>query len=964
LESQGSRTHKARAPLTLLALAAANAGCLGAFREPLDGAADAADARSDLGSSDGADVAIDDRPEDVAVEDVLDTGVDDVPSAMDASDTGVGDTRAGDVADVPDVRTDTGVDVLTCDGGTVCMGRCVDTQTDPMNCGACGSRCSMGANTTAVACVMGSCVPTCSALFANCDRDPANGCETATNTLTDCGGCGVACSRVNATASCVSGACRIGACNAAFSDCDSNDANGCETGLNSVSNCGACGRACSGGAPVCSAGMSGGTCTSGCTAPLSLCGTSCVNITSDALNCGTCGTTCSFANAGASCASSACALGACNPNFANCDGMAANGCETNTNTSPAHCGACGAVCSRANATASCMSGSCSIGACNAGFGNCNMTSADGCEANLNTSTAHCGGCGNVCMFSNGSGICNSGLCSVTSCNMGFANCDSDGRNGCETDTNSALAHCGGCGRVCALPNAVPTCNSGVCGLSRCQMGFVDADRNEANGCECAITNPSDPLDATGRDENCDGVDGVRMRSLYVDGVSGDDMQPGTDPARPKRTLRSALLVSSNGVTILLTTSTIDETFHSSPTQLVSGVGVYGGYAPGFASRNTTRTRLLGPTVALQANSLVPGTLATLSQIDVVARDVGTMAGASIALRVINSGRWPGPFTLQLDNVRLQAGAGGLGTMGEDGRTGAQGAGGGNGANGGAAGPAGSGGINTACTGGSGGSGGTGGSIMAVPSPGNVGLPGSPPMGGMGGLPGAAAPSCMTNGNSGGMGGTSAPLFPLPTDGVGGSTALTVSGFDVLGEVGGNGSSGSVGVGGGGGGGGSGACGGGGAGGAGGGGGAGGCPGTGGFGGQAGGASIALALIDSALIVPSSCQLVSRNGGAGGAGGGGGMGGSGGAGGMGGAPSPGTVRSGGGGAGGNGSSGSNGGRGGGGAGGASACIVTNRQPYMPGPMSLMGICTVGSGGSGGSGGNVGSTGQSSPIIHIM
>ena len=54
-----------------------------------------------------------------------------------------------------------------------------------------------------------------------------------------------------------------------------------------------------------------------------------------------------------------------------------------TQTDLSHCGACGNACpARANATSTCAAGACGF-TCNAGFADCNMDPDDGCE----TSTA-------------------------------------------------------------------------------------------------------------------------------------------------------------------------------------------------------------------------------------------------------------------------------------------------------------------------------------------------------------------------------------------------------------------------------------------------------------------------------------------------------------------------------------------------------------------------------------------------
>lgn len=56
---------------------------------------------------------------------------------------------------------------------------------------------------------------------------------------------------------------------------------------------------------------------------------------------------------------------------------------------------CGPVCSRAHAAASCVAGVCTMGACDAGFVDCNGDPADGCEAQMGT-TSHCSGCNDAC----------------------------------------------------------------------------------------------------------------------------------------------------------------------------------------------------------------------------------------------------------------------------------------------------------------------------------------------------------------------------------------------------------------------------------------------------------------------------------------------------------------------------------------------------------------------------------------
>ncbi len=90
--------------------------------------------------------------------------------------------------------------------------------------------------------------------FADCNEISADGCETALNTVTDCGACGVTCSTPNGSSTCERGQCALLACDVGFGDCDADPNNGCETALNTLSNCGVCGAECSGDSVSCASG--------------------------------------------------------------------------------------------------------------------------------------------------------------------------------------------------------------------------------------------------------------------------------------------------------------------------------------------------------------------------------------------------------------------------------------------------------------------------------------------------------------------------------------------------------------------------------------------------------------------------------------------------------------------------------------------------------------------------------------
>ena len=113
-----------------------------------------------------------------------------------------------------------------------------------------------------------------------------------------------------------------------------------------------------------------------------------------------------------------------------CDGDPKNGCETNLATTTTSCGSCGATCTNAHGTTSCAASACQP-VCSAGYGNCNSVGADGCETSTDTSLTSCGACGATCAFANASATCSLGACAMGTCNAGFSNCDGSTANGCE-----------------------------------------------------------------------------------------------------------------------------------------------------------------------------------------------------------------------------------------------------------------------------------------------------------------------------------------------------------------------------------------------------------------------------------------------------------------------------------------------------------------------------------------------------
>jgi hypothetical protein len=166
--------------------------------------------------------------------------------------------------------------------GPNCGTVCANFQTDPANCGSCGSACPSVPNGSAI-CAGASCGIVCNSVTVLC----AGTCADTSTDPTNCGACGNHCS---AGVSCMSGTC---ICPAGTVSCGGT----CVNLTADVNNCGACGNHC----------PTGGTCSGGaCSCPALdvICGGTCANVSNDPTNCGTCGTVCT--------AGHACISGVCN----------------------------------------------------------------------------------------------------------------------------------------------------------------------------------------------------------------------------------------------------------------------------------------------------------------------------------------------------------------------------------------------------------------------------------------------------------------------------------------------------------------------------------------------------------------------------------------------------------------------------------------------------------------------------
>jgi hypothetical protein len=417
----------------------------------------------------------------------------------------------------------------------------INVRTDIMNCGSCGNACDLP--NAASECSAGECriqTDGCEAGFADCNGMPEDGCEVnLAQDKDNCGVCNKVCPALNGAPFCEASLCQI-TCGQGFDDCDNNRDNGCEKDVSrDVNNCGECGEVCpaaAGSTPYCKNNACGQTT---CPAGFGDCngepddgpnGNGCeVDLRIDPLNCNTCGNLCVANNATTTCANRVCQIDECVTGFDNCSGGYADGCETNINTSTAHCGGCGQGCTIANGTPKCDAGDCAINSCSGTFRDCDSNPGNGCEVNTASNTKNCGGCGAMgsdcsTKYANATSTCSMSACSAPICNPSYGDCTGGLADGCETDTRSANSHCGGCGMACLQATMGANVSTNNCVMSQCDPkcvgSFDTCDGNKFNGCEA---------DTDSDEANC-GDCGIGCSTLPAAHVTSNDCVGGAcDP---------------------------------------------------------------------------------------------------------------------------------------------------------------------------------------------------------------------------------------------------------------------------------------------------------------------------------------------------------------------------------------------------------------------------------------------------
>ncbi len=635
----------------------------------------------------------------------------------------------------------------------------------------------------------------------------------------------------------------------------------------------------------------------------------------------------------------------CSPGYHFCGTDCVNNCGVN------NCGSSCSPCpSTPNGSASCDCNKC-VYSCSAGFQAC----SDGCFTT--TDPTHCGSSCVKCPApsSNGQATCVSGSCGI-SCNANYHSCAGSS----ECYSVSDVDHCGASCKKCAPGNhQSATCNGTDC-VYACETNWYDFNASQTDGCEsyCVKTSETDAPDDAFVDSNCDGIDGVEAKGIFLSQITGSDGNDGTKKYPVASLSRALELADASAVkkNVYIAAGVYNETNLIIP----NGVSLYGGYSLYDWSRADSNEAniyterfglvIVGATAPMVFDHLFLTTTST-----------GAKGQSYYGFFIQDSGNY---VTVRRTTVTVAAGesgsAGTAGTKGADGGRGSNGYDGPGGSWGGTAG------TNTTCpTGTAGGNGGRGGR--------NDWNNSEPGAAAESGAPGGAA-GRNNNGKVGGAGTAGAAVSLFGTHGAGGNSYGVIADYTYMsktlkifvGSPGGNGGAGLPGNGGGGGGGGM-------AiwkaianwlnGGGGGGGGAGGCGGTGGYGASGGGGSFGIYCYNSSPTI----QYTNITTGPGGTGGTGGAGGAGGAGGIGGNPGGTECYSGDcsyqGGLGGAGGTGGTGGSGGGGGGGASFCVYRVLASSNPSYDSTN-VCSYGAGGTGGSApggnGNPGANGESGKI----
>jgi hypothetical protein len=276
-----------------------------------------------------------------------------------------------------------------------------------------------------------------------------------------------------------------------------------------ATNCGACGNACGADADLCAAGEEGGfVCAATCPASTpTVCGTSCVDTTSNPLYCGGCDDTpCTApAHAQATCTSSTCGY-ACDTNYTMCN----SGCVDEQADSN-NCGGCGATFACASGD-TCVAGVCQVTAVEAGA----EASTGGMDAGMESGTVAPEAGTDAAV------PCPDGGC-PSSTPSGYSACPFGSCNG------STTSACGG-GGACVCVNDTQCKNDAGAGSGHCVKITGENDQSCGSSCTgtgthdgfaCELASPGIPVPAGTTSYSCPANSGYHSTTLGCEASHSD-----------------------------------------------------------------------------------------------------------------------------------------------------------------------------------------------------------------------------------------------------------------------------------------------------------------------------------------------------------------------------------------------------------------------------------------------------------
>src|SRR5690554_4979694 len=244
-----------------------------------------------------------------------------------------------------------------------------------------------------------------------------------------------------------------------------------------------------------------------------------------------------------------------------------------------------------------------------------------------------------CSFGNNqAGVCDEATHTCAyACDSGFGDCNNDPSDGCEVDLSADIGNCGSCGTVCTTDNThyAPVCLSEAsaeptCAVdpNSCAEGYVDLNGDPNDGCECAITDATDPIDADGEDTNCDGVDGILAETVFVS-LAGDDANDGLAPETAVKTIAKGLEVASGAQRTVVQ---VAAGTYAEVVALKDGISVYGGYDPDadWSRDLTVETRIEPATGDFEGASTHYRTISATSITSPTILDNLTIVGADLS----------------------------------------------------------------------------------------------------------------------------------------------------------------------------------------------------------------------------------------------------------------------------------------------------------------------------------------------